>query len=279
MGNVYRKAALDRLSSPEQLDKMIIITPPRLWVALCGAVIVIASLLVWSILGHITEFQDVSGIYINVEGVQNTYCNSTGIVEEILIGKGETVREGDPLYCIKESETNLISQLKANCSGVVYDVGCQKGQIVTTGEKIAEIKKGTEEASQMKIVCYVPITVGKKMQEGMPVIIMPMTVNTQEYGHMTGKIETVGTYAVDETEMLNTIGNTNLVQAFESQGACVEMVIALDEDSNTQSGYMWSNKKGKDVVITDQTPVAAKVVVDKKAPIELLVPAIKSRLN
>ena len=37
MGQIFRKSLLDKLSSPEQLDKMIVITPPSFWIALTGA--------------------------------------------------------------------------------------------------------------------------------------------------------------------------------------------------------------------------------------------------
>lgn len=36
MSNLYRKSALDKLSSPEQVDKMIQITSPMFWIAALG---------------------------------------------------------------------------------------------------------------------------------------------------------------------------------------------------------------------------------------------------
>lgn len=36
MSDLYRKTSLDRLSSPEQLDKMIKITPPMFWIGAAG---------------------------------------------------------------------------------------------------------------------------------------------------------------------------------------------------------------------------------------------------
>lgn len=53
MADLFRKAALDRISSPEQLDKMAVITPPRLWTALPGAGSIIGCALIWSIAGRL----------------------------------------------------------------------------------------------------------------------------------------------------------------------------------------------------------------------------------
>ena len=53
MADLFRKTSLEKLSSPEQLDKMIVITPPSFWMALSGAGLVIVVALIWSILGRL----------------------------------------------------------------------------------------------------------------------------------------------------------------------------------------------------------------------------------
>ena len=40
MAEIFRKSALEKLSSPEQLDKMIVITSPSFWLSMVGAGIV-----------------------------------------------------------------------------------------------------------------------------------------------------------------------------------------------------------------------------------------------
>lgn len=43
MKDLFRKTSLEKLSSPEQLDKMIVITPPSFWIALTGAGLMIVA--------------------------------------------------------------------------------------------------------------------------------------------------------------------------------------------------------------------------------------------
>ena len=45
MSDLFRQSALDKLSSPEQLDKVVVITPPAFWIALTGGVLIILGLL------------------------------------------------------------------------------------------------------------------------------------------------------------------------------------------------------------------------------------------
>ena len=53
MSEIYRKAALERLSSPEELDSLMQVTTPKGWLALIslGGLILIA--LLWGIFGRI----------------------------------------------------------------------------------------------------------------------------------------------------------------------------------------------------------------------------------
>ena len=41
-------------------------------------------------------------------------------------------------------------------------------------------------------------------------------------------------------------------------------------------GYAWSSKKGKDVYLADGTMLEASIVVEKKAPITMVIPLLKS---
>ena len=73
MSKVFRKSALDKLSSPEQLDRMIVIVSPSFWLFLAGAALIIVTALLWSIFGRLPINVDTQGIYINEEGVRNIY--------------------------------------------------------------------------------------------------------------------------------------------------------------------------------------------------------------
>lgn len=67
MSNIYRKKAIDRLASPEQLDKMIPITKPTTWLVMIGLGIIAVSVIAWAICGEIVETYTMQGIVIPID--------------------------------------------------------------------------------------------------------------------------------------------------------------------------------------------------------------------
>lgn len=51
--NLFRKEALDRLSSPERLDQLMQVVQPKKWIPLTAMGSLIAVGLVWSVFGRI----------------------------------------------------------------------------------------------------------------------------------------------------------------------------------------------------------------------------------
>ena len=94
MADVFRKSAMDKLSSPEQLDKSITIVSPSFWIAAIGGGVIIAVLLVWSILGRLPIHVSASGIYLGKSGVNSVVSEADGIVEEVYISDGDYVEVG-----------------------------------------------------------------------------------------------------------------------------------------------------------------------------------------
>lgn len=60
----YRQTALDRLSSPEQLDQLLVATRPQGWLALAALLVLLASALVWASYGTVTTRITAQGVVI-----------------------------------------------------------------------------------------------------------------------------------------------------------------------------------------------------------------------
>lgn len=158
--------------------------------------------------------------------------------------------------------------------GTVQEVVTAMGSMATVGSEIIKVQKGN--GDQKEALCYMALGNGKKVVPGMKVMIYPTTVNKQEYGHMTGTVESVAGYVTSQEEMKKKLGDDTLVQSFLANGPVVEVVCSIEEDPNTVSGYAWSSKKGRDIYLADGTMLETSIIVEKKAPITMVIPLLKS---
>ncbi len=69
---VFRKAALDRMSSPEQLDRLLRVTTPKAWLALLVTVGLLGAAAAWGFFGELTTRVTGQGVLIRSGGVRST---------------------------------------------------------------------------------------------------------------------------------------------------------------------------------------------------------------
>lgn len=99
---IFRKVALERLSSPEQLDQLMQITDPKGWLALGVLGAVILAALVWGFLGSIPTEALGEGILIRQGGVSNVVAIGEGQVEEILVQVGDVIHKNQLVATIRQ---------------------------------------------------------------------------------------------------------------------------------------------------------------------------------
>lgn len=98
--SMYRRAALDRLSSPEQLDRLMQVTDPRGWIALVGLCLLIGLALVWSVVGRIPTTITGAGILLSAEGIREVEALGSGVVSELRVVVGDRVAAGETIGVI-----------------------------------------------------------------------------------------------------------------------------------------------------------------------------------
>jgi len=99
---IFRKVALERLSSPEQLDQLIRVTDPRGWVGLVTLGLLVAAALVWSLAGSLPTAAVGTGILLRQGGVADLEATGAGQVEEILVAVGDEVGKGQVVARIRQ---------------------------------------------------------------------------------------------------------------------------------------------------------------------------------
>jgi HlyD family secretion protein len=111
---IFRKVALERLSSPEQLDQLVQVTDPRGWLALTGLSALLLAALGWGIWGSIPSEARGEGILLRQGGVSDLVSAANGQVSEILVSVGDVIEKGQPVARIRQDA--LSRQIQDNRS-------------------------------------------------------------------------------------------------------------------------------------------------------------------
>lgn len=91
---LFRKSALDKLSSPERLDVLMQVTSPKGWAALTMMGIILSGTMVWGFVGNIPSLAMANGILIPEGGLRQLFSNGEGQVTKLLVEKNTAIDEG-----------------------------------------------------------------------------------------------------------------------------------------------------------------------------------------
>jgi HlyD family secretion protein len=107
---IFRKVALERLSSPEQLDQLLQVTSPQGWLALGTLGILLLVSLGWGVWGSIPTEASGSGILLRQGGVSDVVTAANGQMDEVLIKVGDVISKGQPVARIRQDV--LVRQIR-----------------------------------------------------------------------------------------------------------------------------------------------------------------------
>lgn len=273
MANLYRKSSIERLSSPEQLDKALTFTSPLSWLILVAVALMFVVVIVWSIYGSLPTMMDVSGIIISPESVCAEYSTDNGTIQEISVKAGSKISSGDKIGVIVRADGTK-QTVTSTQDGTISAVLLANGDPVSKGTELLRI---TPDVSGKHIVLmYVPLSDAQKLENGMSIIVNPSFADSQKTGHLEANIISIGNYAASVSNLSYVFGNDNMISTqFVQDSPVVAVVCQLKVDSSTKSGYYWSNSKGAKIEISNYMMVSSKIIVDECAPITKLFSELK----
>lgn len=409
----YRKAALEKLSTPEKLDQLIKVTSPKGWIALCTIALVLGTGIVWAFFGNIKTKLNVVGVLLggeihevvstsqgqlidlkvsigdnvekdqiiavieqpdllqqiedakatlkerefdlqqltsfgnqdsrlqgklidqqkntielqiasekkNLEFLKNQLITEKGLLEKGLITRPQVANTEQQI----EASTNSIERLKgqlvqtssqqlnigfdlqqritlskqriaeskrrleslqerydiqtnirSSYTGEVVEVLSDAGVIVRQGSPLFKLKNQNENSDEkLRGVLYIPSQDGKKVKAGMEALVVPSTVQPQEFGFMKAKVTYVSDFPITQKGMMTTVKNDQLVQSLLRGGALFEVHVEFEKDEEAFSGFKWTSAKGPEIAINEGTSCMGKITVKSEPPVTIVIPALK----
>jgi HlyD family secretion protein len=91
---IFRQVALERLSSPEELDRLLRVTDSKAWIAQLTMLALTAVAIAWGYYGRIPSVVSGQGVIIRRGGVLNIVSAGSGVVAQLKVKVGDRINEG-----------------------------------------------------------------------------------------------------------------------------------------------------------------------------------------
>ncbi len=96
---LFRKEALEQLSSPEQLDQLIQVVSLKDWMPLASIGFLVSIILVWAVFGRIPTYVEAKGLLLK----QSTDTQQLMSVSYFPIAAGRQIQPGDSILVIPDT--------------------------------------------------------------------------------------------------------------------------------------------------------------------------------
>ena len=220
----------------------------------------------------ISAKEQLSLISLNKEEVEfNNIFDENDISNQIEVLKSSLVE--------LEKNYKLQTEIIANSNGIIGEISGRIGDVISPGYKLAIIHYQGKDLKNYVLNLYVPYNANEPIKKGMSVDIQPFNVDHNKYGWLQGKVNYVSSIPADDYAMLETLGNKNVVELIDFRGSTYKVVVILETDPNTFSGFKWSNNKGPQIKLTTGQLSIGYVNVKVKAPIDFVLPIFNDYFN
>ena len=104
MREIFRKEAVERLSSPERLDQLMTVVRPRDWLVLVTFALLAALAVCWSIWGRLPVTVTGRGVLIHPREIVDIQAPASGRIANLTMRVGDRVKPGDLLGTLDQSD-------------------------------------------------------------------------------------------------------------------------------------------------------------------------------
>lgn len=159
--------------------------------------------------------------------------------------------------------------------GRVLELALVPGQMVQAGNVIGSIQ-AENPAEQMVSLTFFSDRHGKQIRPGMTAQVTPSITKREQYGGIVGEVTEVTPYPVTTENIRAQVGNPELARQLAGDTAPVQVLIRLEPDEDTASGYEWTSSKGPQETLSSGTTASVRVRIGEIAPIAYVIPLFRS---
>ena len=238
--------------------------------------------------GHIPEYQLISAHEAQNSARTNLAASRAALtqlrldelnadftIQQRLIASEQNIHDAQRAVDQLENDLALQSRVYSAYNGRVLEVVVDQGAVVSPGQSLMRLSLAERDVGTLRAVVYVGGLEAKRVRPDMDAQVAPSTVRPEEYGYMVGRVDRVSDFPATPDGMRRVLKNDQLVAQLAAGGTIFEVHVVLTKDSLSTSGYAWTSGRGPNVTILDGTPATVRIVVERRRPVQVVIPALK----
>ena len=261
---LFRERALERISSPDELDRLVAVTSPRRWLGLGALLVAVAGAAVWSFASSVPTTLSGNGYLLPLEGLASVTAPVSGTVHDLALRTGAHVVAGQTVARLEQPDGTTV-RVVAPRTGVVTETDTLEGGFLQADQPLALIEPV---GWPLVAYTYVPTDEAAELTPGMPARLRLDGGLGQRFGYLSGVVQSVSRFAVTPDRLSFVLQGTSVVSQVEQLGAVNEVVVALDQTAANPSGLVWSQGNGPDETPSAGLPGSVQFVVGSHHPID-----------
>jgi HlyD family secretion protein len=184
----------------------------------------------------------------------------------------ETLRNQAALQAVQFKGATEVRVLK---EGKVVEVLTSPSTLIQAGAPVLTLASVKDETMALIFIA----NHGDQAKPGMDAEISPLSFPKQEYGFLRGKVTYVSELPVRTHMLYELTRNQVLNDGLTKEGDPFFIQAALQKDPEAPSGYSWSSSRGPKEKVKAGMLGEARIVVERRRPITLAIPALQSMLG
>lgn len=170
-------------------------------------------------------------------------------------------------------QLNETKYIYSSLNGFVEDLNAAPGQVLEAGTAIATLSQTNKE---MTAVLLLPTRYGRQLQVGETAYISPANAPPDRFGYIRGKVGSISTFTANENNLLAAVGDPTLADQLLNVMKGEPAVIVRCSLNRTPAGELdWTSSNGPAFAIPFNTLTNARLVVEQRPPIDLVLPELR----
>jgi hypothetical protein len=260
---LFRARALERISSPDQLDSLVAVTSPRRWIALSGLLLAVAAALVWSSISTVPTTLSGPGFLLPQGGLREVVAPIAGTVRSLELQPGTHVVAGDAVGSMS-APGGRSAVVRAPETGSVTELDSLVNAFAPAGKRLAIVEPV---GWPLVVYSFVPTEVAADLTAGTEARVTPGAGIGSRFGYVKGTVESVSRFAVTAERLAFVLQDASLVAQVQQLGPVNEVVIALDQSATNASGFEWGRGAGPAEALSAGLPASVKFIIGAHHPI------------